>query len=169
MRIVVNDTSCLIDLKKAGILDAMLLLPFEFKIPVTVFKSELRDLSPAEVIQLQKQGLQTVDQPPSQVERAMKLRSNRPTLSFNDCLCLALAETLENAIVLTGDRRLRDEALKLSLETHGVLWICDHLALANVCSYEAIHRGLTTLLRDSLVYLPRDELEKRIRDLAALL
>ena len=41
MRIVVSDSSCLIDLRKASLLDVFLRLPYEFLIPNTLFEEEL--------------------------------------------------------------------------------------------------------------------------------
>ena len=41
MRIVVSDSSCLIDLRKASLLDAFLKLPYELLIPNTLFEDEL--------------------------------------------------------------------------------------------------------------------------------
>ncbi len=41
MRIIINDASCLIDLRKASLLAVFLLLPFEFLIPNTLFEDEL--------------------------------------------------------------------------------------------------------------------------------
>jgi len=41
MRIVVSDTSCLIDLRKVSLLDVLLRLPYEFLIPNTLFVLEI--------------------------------------------------------------------------------------------------------------------------------
>ena len=37
MRIIVSDSSCLIDLRKVGLVEAFLKLPYEFLIPNTLF------------------------------------------------------------------------------------------------------------------------------------
>jgi hypothetical protein len=41
MRIIVSDSSCLIDLRKASLLDVFLRLPYEILIPNTLFEDEL--------------------------------------------------------------------------------------------------------------------------------
>ena len=41
LRIVVSDASCLIDLRKASLLEAFLRLPYECLIPDTLFDEEL--------------------------------------------------------------------------------------------------------------------------------
>jgi hypothetical protein len=41
MRIIISDSSCLIDLRKASLLAVFLRLPFEILIPNTLFEGEL--------------------------------------------------------------------------------------------------------------------------------
>lgn len=48
MRIIVSDSSCLIDLRKASLLEAFLALPFEILIPNTA-RERARRLRPADV------------------------------------------------------------------------------------------------------------------------
>ena len=48
MRIVVSDSSCLIDLRKVLLLDTLLRLPCEFLIPDTLFEDELLKFTAAQ-------------------------------------------------------------------------------------------------------------------------
>ena len=48
MRIVVSDSSCLIDLRKVSLLEPLLELPYEFIIPNTLFEDELLKFTVAE-------------------------------------------------------------------------------------------------------------------------
>ena len=48
MRIIVSDTSCIIDLRKADLLEALLALPYTFVMPDALFEDELLSLTPAE-------------------------------------------------------------------------------------------------------------------------
>jgi len=48
MRIVVSDSSCLIDLRKGSLLDAFLKLPYEILIPNTLFEDELLKFTSAQ-------------------------------------------------------------------------------------------------------------------------
>ena len=63
MRLIVSDSSCLIDLRKAGLLDAFLRLPFEILIPNTLFEDELLKFSAAQKKALIDGGLRVVDVP----------------------------------------------------------------------------------------------------------
>ena len=48
MRIVVSDSSCLIDLRKVSMLESFLRLPYEFLIPNTLFEEELLKFTPTQ-------------------------------------------------------------------------------------------------------------------------
>lgn len=63
MRIVVSDSSCLIDLRKASLLDAFLKLPYEVLIPNTLFEDELLKFTATEKGILLRNGLKVVDVP----------------------------------------------------------------------------------------------------------
>ena len=63
MRIVISDSSCLIDLRKASALDAFLKLPYEFLIPNTLFEEELVRFTATEKNLLLRGGLKVVDLP----------------------------------------------------------------------------------------------------------
>lgn len=169
MRIIVNDTSCLIDLRKAGVLQAALALPYRFQIALPLVHGELADFTAAEIADLTARGLEVVDLPGEAVGRALALRSAHPALSLNDCLSLALAERLEDAILLTGDRRLRVRAADLGLEVHGVLWVSDQLEEGRIITYADLLEGLLRLQEDPIVFLPTPELELRIGRLRARL
>ena len=48
MRIIVSDSSCLIDLRKASLLGAFVRLPYDILIPDALFEEELLRFTPAE-------------------------------------------------------------------------------------------------------------------------
>ena len=81
MRIIVSDTSCLIDLRKAALLAAFLRLPFEILIPNSLFEDELLSFSVEEKRTLVKAGLKVVDLPGPQVSRARDVIRAQPRLS----------------------------------------------------------------------------------------
>ena len=93
MRIIISDTSCLIDLRKAALLAAFLRLPFEILIPNTLFEDELLSFTAEEKRTLVKAGLKVVDLPGPQVSRARDVIRAQPRLSIHDGFAFALAET----------------------------------------------------------------------------
>ena len=57
MRLIVSDSSCLIDLRKASLLEAFLELPYEVLIPDLLFEEELVRFTPAQKDLLLREGL----------------------------------------------------------------------------------------------------------------
>ena len=107
MRIVVSDTSCMIDLRKVGLLEPLLRLPYSFVMPDTLFEDEWLCLSQAEKQALCDLGLDVRTLPGRLVERASRYFNQHTRLTLNDCFALVLAEEIEDCILLTGDSPLR--------------------------------------------------------------
>jgi predicted nucleic acid-binding protein len=162
IEIIVNDSSCLIDLRKGGLLTIALQLPFRFIVALPLVETELNDFSEDEWRDLYARGLAVVDLAPAQVERAFVLKALYPGLSAYDCFSLALAEFTKNAMLLTGDRQLRTRAVTLGVDVHGVLWICDQIEQAALIAHIELADALAALLADPLVFLPDAEVQQRI-------
>jgi predicted nucleic acid-binding protein len=163
MRIVVSDSSCLIDLRKVSMLDLLLRLPYEFLIPNTLFEEELLKFTPAQKKALIRGGLKVVDLPGERVLRAQAIVRELPRLSVHDGFAFALAESQPDCILLSGDERLRNLAEKHAMEVHGVLWVLDQLHANRLTQTAAILTVLRAFLDDATVRLPRREVTVYIR------
>ena len=166
MRIVVSDTSCLIDLRKGGLLRAMFALPYRFAMPNTLFEDELLSLGNPEKGELLDLGLEVVDLPGEAVRRAGRYFNQNPRLTLNDCFALVMAERTLDCILLTGDGPLRRVAADMNIEVHGVLWATDEMEAHGVVALQALHDALRLFNDDDLVFLPKDEVQIRLRRLA---
>ena len=69
--VVVNDASCLIDLKKGELLHVLLRLPYRFIVPLPIREEELLDFTAQEWRMLEDGGLATYDLPGEEVARAV--------------------------------------------------------------------------------------------------
>src|ERR1051326_2754499 len=107
MRIIVSDSSCLIDLRKTSLLDAFLQLPYEILIPNTLFEEELFKFTDAQKKELVQGGLKVVDLAGESVLRAQAVVGTLPHLSIHDGFAFALAESCPGCVLLTGDGGLR--------------------------------------------------------------
>jgi hypothetical protein len=163
--IIVNDSSCLIDLRKGGLLTKALRLPFRFVVALPLITAELHGFNDADWSDLQALGLEIIDLDPKQVGRALDLKALYPALSAYDCLSLALTETTPGAMLLTGDQQLRKRAEALGVIVHGVLWIVDEIERAAIMPLVDLADALTCLAADPLVFLPKQEVIKRIERL----
>ena len=167
MRIIVSDSSCLIDLRKASLLEAFLRLPFEILIPNTLFEDELLKFTPEQKQVMIDGGMKVVDIPGARVIRARDLMIANPYLSLHDGFAFVLAEDHQGCILLTGDGRLRGLASASSITVHGVLWVIDQIH-ANGYSAKECHRALETLNGDPAVRLPARELLLAVKRYASL-
>lgn len=164
-KIVVNDASCLFDLKKGRLLHAMLALPFAFVIPYPVRVSELLDFTAQEWQMLADSGVEIYDLEPEAVRDALAVKAAHPALSPNDCFCLITARCHADATLLTGDARLRRVAEEHQIDVHGVLWIIDLLHERGLAPPPLLVSALEIWRDDPTVFLPVDEIEHRLRRL----
>lgn len=163
MRIVVSDTSCIIDLHKVDLLFALLELPYSFVIPHPLFDGELHGLTTAEKAQLQRRGLDVKELDGVGVSHAVEYFNAHPALHLNDCFALRMAEELDDAILMTGDANLRAVAAERAVEVHGVLWAADELDRHRLVNRELLQAAMHLFRDDPLVFLPLDEVRLRVR------
>jgi predicted nucleic acid-binding protein len=163
MRIIVSDTSCLIDLRKGDLLAATLALAgFRMQVALPLARDELSSFAPADWERFTDQGLEIVDLEARLVARALELMRAHRRLSSYDAFSLALAEDEENSILLTSDRALRAAAAAQAVEAHGVLWVMDRIEESGLLPPEELFRALNHLHADPLVFLPEDEVQARL-------
>lgn len=163
--VIVNDASCLIDLRKGQLLHVLLRLPYRFIVPLPIREEELLDFTPQEWRMLEDGGFTTYDLPGDEVAQAFALKRGHGGLSANDCFALVTAACQENGILLTGDGQLRKVATARSVRVHGVLWIIDELRAAGACEAELLIFALESWRDDRTVFLPGAEIENRLRRL----
>ena len=78
--VVVNDASCLIDLRKGGLLAVLCKLPYRFAVPLPIREAEVRDFFVEDWEQLDGAGMVTYDLTPSEVAHAFALKAHyRPS------------------------------------------------------------------------------------------
>jgi len=169
MRIIVSDTSCMIDLHKVELLEELLSLPYMFVMPDTLFDDEWLSLTAAEKKRLRKLGLEVRTLPGPQVARAARYFNRHRRLKLNDCFALVLAEETDDSILLTGDGLRRRIAEDRGLEARGVLWATDELESHKIVSPRRLHKALRLLHEDTLVFLPDKEILRRLRRIARMI
>jgi len=163
MRIVISDTSCLIDLRKGGLLSGLLALPYRFAIPLPLFEDELLDMSARDKGLLVRAGLEIWDPNGDQVERSGAIQKRNRALTINDCFAFVAAADVPRSILLTGDGSLRRFAEAQAIEVHGVLWAIDEMHAAAILPPQVLYRALVIFDDDPAVWLPEAEHSRRLQ------
>jgi rRNA-processing protein FCF1 len=168
MRILISDTSCLIDLRKASLLEAFVKISYDLVIPDILFEQELVQFSNAEKELIAKK-VRIVSLPGEGVVRVQSVNRNYPALTLNDCFAFVIAEQTSNCILMTGGRNLRDLATNSGIEVHGVLWGIDEMYSARVASAHQLYSALMLFKTDTTVRLPVHDLNCSIERYQSLL
>lgn len=158
MPILVSDTSVLIDLERAALLEEMFLLPFEFAVPDLLYRNELAGELGDRLAQL---GLRIEELTPVELRRATIVNRQYGQLSVPDTFAFAIAESRKWGL-LTGDGTLRELAFAENINMHGVLWLFDQLADGNHVGLERLQRGLSDLFAHPRCRLPANEVRRRL-------
>ncbi len=158
MKVLVSDTSVLIDLERGGFVEAIFSLPFEFAVPDVLYNRELEGEWGTRLVGL---GLRVEEISSTGVEKALRYRSAQPMLSVPDSFALALAK--ERAwLLLTGDGQLRELAAGEKVECHGVLWLLDRMEELGTPGIQLLHDGLADLAGHPRCRLPVREIALRL-------
>ncbi len=162
MRLIISDSSCLIDLRNGSLIEALLRLPYEIAIPDVLFEDELLSLSSREKSAMRRGGLKILEVSGLGVLRAREIAGN-PKLSLNDGFAFALAEQHPGCVLLTGDNALRRLAEASEIEVHGVLWAIDEIHRHQKASTQTLLDALLQFEADPAVHLPSRTLTAYIR------
>lgn len=163
MRVLVSDTSVLIDLERGNLLEAAFNLSCELAVPDLLYRRELRDQNGDALIAM---GLRVEELDSDGIELAQTYRSRKSVLSLPDTFALALAKTRQFTL-LTGDRELRLLAGAEKVECHGVLWLLDRMNDEAAASMENLHTGLQVIAAHPRCRLPRHEINVRLQRFGA--
>ncbi len=158
MPILVSDTSVLIDLERADLLEETFLLPFEFAAPDLLFERELTGELGDSLIQL---GLRIKELTSVELRRATAVNRQHTQLSVPDTFAFVIAESRGWGL-LTGDGTLHTLAISERIDMHGVLWVFDQLADGDHVGFDRLHSGLSSLFVHPRCRLPANEVRRRL-------
>lgn len=158
MPVLVSDTSVLIDLERAHLLEDMFRLPFEFAVPDLLYARELAGELGDRLVGL---GLRIEVLSPAELSRATAVRRQNARLSVPDTFAFAIAEARQWTL-LTGDGTLRELAVAEQIDMHGVLWLFDRFAEGSHVAFDRLHNGLSILFAHPRCRLPAQEVRRRL-------
>ena len=164
MKVLVSDSSILIEFSKRQLLDKMFQLEFEFAVPDLLFQEELIDLGAYSRRDLLGLGLRVESLDSEGVEVAITYQSERPALSLVDSFALALASR-QGWNLLTEDRTMRSVADSKSIAHLDALWVIDNMLEGGILSASQVVVVLRAMQNDPRCPVPRADLAVRIRRL----
>ncbi len=165
MKVLVSDSSVLIEFSKRELLDKMFALEFQFAVPDLLFHEELIDLGSYSRKDLLGFGLRVESLDAEGVEMAIAYQSERPALSLVDSFALALADR-QGWHLLTEDRTMRSVAESKGIAYMDALWIIDRMLDAHILSASQVAAVLEAMRDDPRCPVPKPELAIRIRRLS---
>ena len=164
MKVLVSDSSILIEFAKRELLDKMFALDSEFAVPDLLFYEELIDLGSYSRQDLLDYGLRVEPLHAEGVQAAIAYQTERPALSLVDAFALALAD-LQGWRLLTEDRTMRNFAESKDIPCLDALWVLDRMLDARVLSTSQALAVLEAMRDDPRCPVPKSELTARIRQL----
>ncbi len=167
MKVLVSDSSILIEFSKRELLDRMFQLEFQFAVPDLLFHEELIDLGAYSRQDLLGFGLKVESLDAEAVELAVTYQSERPALSLVDSFALALAAR-QGWHLLTEDRTLRSIAQSKGIANMDALWVIDKMMDSGILSASRIMAVLEGMREDPRCPIPKLELAAHIRRLSVL-
>lgn len=159
MDVLISDTSVVIDLERAELIEHVFALPYRFVVPDTLYENEIKDYGGERLCAL---GLEVRALTGAQVTDAQRLRLLERRISIHDSYALSLARA-EAAILLAGDMAMRRLAEAEEVRCHGVLWVFDRLEEHQVVGAAALHAGLSRVVAHPRCWLPRGMVDQRLR------
>ena len=159
MDVLISDTSVVIDLERAELIEHVFALPYRFVVPDALYENEIKDYGGE---RLRALGLEIRALTGAQVAEAQRLRTLERRISIHDSYALSLAKA-EAALLLAGDAAMRRLAEAEEVRCHGVLWVFDRLEEHRVVEVGALHLGLSQVVAHPRCWLPREAVEQRLK------
>lgn len=154
----VTDSNIWIDLHVADLIERAFLLPFDWVAPDVVV-AELTEPPGQSLVQA---GLHERELSGPQVQLVVTMAARYIRPSRVDLFALVLAKEI-HAMLLTGDRALREAAEQEGVSVHGTLWLLDQIVevyqlISGLQAWEALEA-----MRQARRRLPMSEVEERRR------
>lgn len=160
MIMAVHDASILIDLIAVDLIEQIFALDYHM-VTTDFIIEELRPEQRSILLTFVADGRLTITTSTEEdVVEIVSLSDKHSSLSLADCSVLFCARR-HSAILLTGDRRLRNTALDSKLDVHGILWVIELLVDRKIITPYIAAQRLEVLI-DANVRLPVEECRKYI-------
>lgn len=161
MKVAITDANIIFDLFEMDLFETFLSLNYDY-ITSDFVLNEIKDENlKLKINSFQSKHLISIESlDTEQLEAALKIRKEQPGLSIPDCSVIVLAQK-HNALILSGDKVLRNKACHFRLECKGILWVIDILVACNKITKDIARIKLSSLMKVNK-RLPVSECNKRL-------
>ena len=136
MRIIINDANILIDLVHLDLMNEFIQLDLELKTTDFVFEKLNEDQKTIIEGYINSEHIELIiTEEEEDFESITTILENSSGLSFEDCSVWHYASKL-NGILLSGDGKLRKQAIANGVTVKGILYIFDQLLLNELISFD---------------------------------
>lgn len=161
MVVFLTDANILIDIIKLDLIDQFFQLGYTFITTEFIFHelnaSQQSLLRPY----ISNKKLVIIASTSAEILEISTLLSDNRSLSFQDCSALYFALKLKT-LLLTGDKRLKNQAISKKLDVKGILFIFDQLVEQRILSKSEAFEYLKKL-QEVNQRLPKSEIESRLK------
>lgn len=162
MKVAISDANILIDLFNINLLETFINLNLE--INTTDFVMKEVDGIPEQKAKIAplvlSGGLKVNVFSNEELLEVIQKNQTNNGVSIEDCSVWYWAEQ-NNAIILTGDRRLRNAASNSGIEVHGSLWVLDEFVKQQTLTKQEACKAIKELILSN-GRLPKKECDKRV-------
>jgi len=164
MKLIITDTNVLFDVIKIGALPEFFSLDYDICTTVFVIE-EIKPSGQRELVDtfIRAKKLTVIEFTGEEIEEVMNFDIANGLKRFTDKSVIWKSVQL-NCPMLTGDKKMREIAVKIGIEVHGSIWVIDELLNTGLISSEKAIELLEQLLMTNS-WLPRNEIEKKINEL----
>jgi predicted nucleic acid-binding protein len=155
-QVYISDTNIWIDFRNAGLLDALFSLPFKLSCTDFVL-NELKDFDSKHLL---ARGLVVETLDAAATATLFDLMQAHNNSSLADVSCYQLAKQTGRPL-LTGDGRLRKQAMADGLQVHGALWLLDQMVAHQIIPPKNAAKRLQSMLTSG-ARLPEADCQKRL-------
>lgn len=164
MKVLVSDSSVLIDLLRYQIIRHLAGLPYDFVIPDITLETELLEDRDQTIELIRVARIESL----SEEEMVILLRNREAyaQLSVPDCAALAIVES-RRWTLLAGDSLMRQIARDRGFDVRGTLWIMDEYRQHGLMTDNTLLAVFEQMVEDPRIRLPKGEIRSRIRRLTS--
>lgn len=159
-QIIISDIMCIIDLEGGGLLDAIGALNLAFVVPEPLVGESTLSSEAGQI--LSRLALDVRRLSGTQVMLAQSYFNGHNWLKLSECFALALAEDIEDCVLLSGHPNFKAIAKQNGIVAHDLLWLTDVLEAAQSVHPRLLISAISRFEQDPFVNVSAAEITPRL-------